>query len=39
MSPFWGRLLDLAESLVLLALVPLCLAVLDVYDAARSLTS
>ncbi len=39
MSPFWGRLLDLTESLVLLALVPLCLAVLDVFDAARSLTS
>ncbi|MFE7135269.1 type VII secretion integral membrane protein EccD [Streptomyces sp. NPDC057638] len=37
-SPFWGRFLDLAEGLFLLALVPLCLAVLDVYDAARSLT-
>ncbi|UUN29525.1 type VII secretion integral membrane protein EccD [Streptomyces sp. FIT100] len=39
LSPFWGRLLDLAESAVLLSLVPLCLAVLDVFDAARSLTS
>ncbi|MFC5805764.1 type VII secretion integral membrane protein EccD [Streptomyces formicae] len=39
LSPFWGRLLDLAESAVLLSLVPLCLAVLDVFAAARSLTS
>ncbi|MFE0176714.1 type VII secretion integral membrane protein EccD [Streptomyces sp. NPDC059002] len=39
LSPFWGRFLDLTESAVLLSLVPLCLAVLDVYDAARSLTS
>ncbi|MEV6652761.1 type VII secretion integral membrane protein EccD [Streptomyces sp. NPDC051219] len=39
LSPFWGRLLDLAEGAVLLSLVPLCLAVLDVFNAARSLTS
>ncbi|GAA3945269.1 type VII secretion integral membrane protein EccD [Streptomyces gulbargensis] len=39
LSPFWGRLLDLAEGFVLLSLVPLCLAVLDVYSAVRSLTS
>ncbi|GGT65893.1 type VII secretion integral membrane protein EccD [Streptomyces purpureus] len=39
LSPFWGRLLDLAESAVLLSLVPLCLAVLDVFAAARALTS
>jgi type VII secretion integral membrane protein EccD len=39
LSPFWGRLLDIAEGVVLLSLVPLCLAVLDVYNAARSLTS
>ncbi|MDT9693434.1 type VII secretion integral membrane protein EccD [Streptomyces sp. P9(2023)] len=39
LSPFWGRLLDLAEVVVLLSLVPLCLAVLDVFMAARSLTS
>ncbi|OKK06864.1 hypothetical protein AMK26_12945 [Streptomyces sp. CB03234] len=39
LSPFWGRLLDLAEGAVLLSLVPLCLAVLDVFMAARSLTS
>ncbi|MEV1048447.1 type VII secretion integral membrane protein EccD [Streptomyces sp. NPDC049916] len=39
LSPFWGRLLDLAESAVLLSLVPLCLAVLDVFVRARALTS
>ncbi|MFI1015738.1 type VII secretion integral membrane protein EccD [Streptomyces sp. NPDC020965] len=39
LTPFWGRLLDLTEGLVLLSLLPLCLAVLDVYNAARSLTS
>ncbi|HEX5565421.1 MAG TPA: type VII secretion integral membrane protein EccD [Streptomyces sp.] len=38
-TPFWGRFLDLAEGAVLLSLVPLCLAVLDVYSAARSMTS
>ncbi|QKV92235.1 type VII secretion integral membrane protein EccD [Streptomyces sp. NA02950] len=38
-SPFWGRLSDLAESAFLLSLVPLCLAVLDVYSSARSMTS
>ncbi|MEU3466295.1 type VII secretion integral membrane protein EccD [Streptomyces sp. NPDC006687] len=39
LSPFWGRLLDLTEAAVLLGLVPLALAVLDVYGRARSLTS
>ncbi|MFE1405599.1 type VII secretion integral membrane protein EccD [Streptomyces sp. NPDC058770] len=39
LSPFWGRLLDLAEGAVLLSLVPLCLAVLDVFVRARALTS
>ncbi|MFE0644042.1 type VII secretion integral membrane protein EccD [Streptomyces sp. NPDC058877] len=39
LSPFWGRLLDLAEAFVLLSLVPLCLAVLDVFSTVRSLTS
>lgn len=39
LSPFWGRLLDLTEAAVLLSLIPLCLAVLDVYSRARSLTS
>ncbi|KRV51057.1 type VII secretion integral membrane protein EccD [Wenjunlia vitaminophila] len=38
-SPFWGRALDLADALVLLSLVPLCLAVLDVYAEARGMTS
>ncbi|WP_030544418.1 type VII secretion integral membrane protein EccD [Streptomyces albus] len=39
LTPFWGRFLDLAEGLFLLSLVPLCLAVLEVYSAARSMTS
>lgn len=39
LSPFWGRLLDLAEGAVLLSLVPLCLAVLDVFSKARAMTS
>ncbi|MCX4696706.1 type VII secretion integral membrane protein EccD [Streptomyces sp. NBC_01408] len=39
LSPFWGRLLDLTEAAVLLSLVPLALAVLDVYSKARALTS
>lgn len=39
LSPFWGRLLDLTEAAVLLCLVPLTLAVLDVYARARALTS
>ncbi|MFC5149832.1 type VII secretion integral membrane protein EccD [Streptomyces aureoversilis] len=39
LSPFWGRVSDLAESVLLLALVPLCLAVLDLYSAARSLSA
>ncbi|MFD3935050.1 type VII secretion integral membrane protein EccD [Streptomyces sp. NPDC058611] len=39
LSPFWGRLLDLTEAAVLLSLVPLALAVLDVYSRVRSLTS
>lgn len=38
LTPFWGRFLDLAESTVLLSLVPLCLATLDLFDAARSIT-
>ena len=36
-SPFWGRLLDIFDGIVLLSLVPLCLAVLDVYTLARGL--
>ena len=38
-SPFWGRILDLADSLMLLALIPLALAVLGVYAAVRGFTS
>lgn len=38
LSPFWGSCLDLAESALLLSLVPLCLAALDVFDRARALT-
>ncbi|MDT0310329.1 type VII secretion integral membrane protein EccD [Streptomyces sp. DSM 44917] len=38
LTPFWGRALDLAEGLVLLSLIPLCLAALDVYAEVRSLT-
>lgn len=38
-TPFWGRMLDLSEGAVLLSLVPLCLAVLDLYAAARGMTS
>ncbi|MEV6110008.1 type VII secretion integral membrane protein EccD [Streptomyces sp. NPDC051940] len=38
-TPFWGRFMELFESAALLSLLPLCLAVLDAYSAARSLTS
>ncbi|WP_327708557.1 type VII secretion integral membrane protein EccD [Streptomyces sp. NBC_00464] len=38
LSPFWGRILDLTESVLLLSLVPLCMAVLDVFARARTLT-
>lgn len=38
-SPFWGRILDLVDSLMLCALIPLALAVLDVYAAVRGFTS
>ncbi|GAB2920906.1 type VII secretion integral membrane protein EccD [Streptomyces mayteni] len=38
LTPFWGRALDLTEGAVLLSLIPLCLAVLDVYARARGLT-
>ncbi|MBC2867693.1 type VII secretion integral membrane protein EccD [Streptomyces mexicanus] len=39
LSPFWGRFMEIAESFVLLTLVPLALAVLDVYANVRSMTS
>lgn len=38
-TPFWGRMLDLAEATVLLSLIPLALAVLDLYAEARGMTS
>lgn len=37
LTPFWGRFMEIAETFVLLALVPLCLAVLDVYMTVRGL--
>ncbi|MFF1453464.1 type VII secretion integral membrane protein EccD [Streptomyces sp. NPDC058274] len=39
LTPFWGRFLEIAESFVLLTLVPLALAVFDVYGQARAMTS
>ncbi|MEU8889003.1 type VII secretion integral membrane protein EccD [Streptomyces sp. NPDC048442] len=38
-TPFWGRFLEIAETFVLLTLLPLCLAVFDVYHSIRALTS
>ncbi|MEY9969184.1 type VII secretion integral membrane protein EccD [Streptacidiphilus sp. MAP12-16] len=38
-SPFWGRILDLVDGLMLAALIPLALAVLNVYAAVRGFTS
>ncbi|MCX5400146.1 type VII secretion integral membrane protein EccD [Streptomyces sp. NBC_00102] len=38
-TPFWGRFLEIAEAFVLLTLLPLCLAVFDVYTSIRSLSS
>ncbi|MFB6816969.1 type VII secretion integral membrane protein EccD [Streptomyces sp. NPDC056347] len=37
-TPFWGRFLEVAEAGVLLTLIPLCLAVFDLYHAFRALT-
>ncbi|MER5494945.1 type VII secretion integral membrane protein EccD [Streptomyces sp. NPDC002454] len=36
-SPFWGRFLELAEGFFLLTLVPLALAVFDLYAQVRAL--
>ncbi len=36
-SPYWARLLDIVEFVVLISLVPVALLVLDVYALARSL--
>lgn len=38
-TPFWARFLEIFEAFVLLTLIPLCLAVMNVYSAARSVTS
>ncbi|MEV8454221.1 type VII secretion integral membrane protein EccD [Streptomyces sp. NPDC052095] len=38
-TPFWGRFLEIAEACVLLTLIPLALAVLDLYQSIRALTS
>ncbi|WP_314176881.1 type VII secretion integral membrane protein EccD [Streptomyces winkii] len=35
LTPFWGRFMELTETFVLLSLIPLCLAVLDVYAEVR----
>ncbi len=35
LTPFWGRFLEVAEGFVLLTLIPLALAVFDVYGAAE----
>ncbi|GAA3828949.1 type VII secretion integral membrane protein EccD [Streptomyces phyllanthi] len=39
LTPFWGRFLEIAEGFVLLTLIPLALAVFDVYGAVRAMTS
>ncbi|WSJ84266.1 type VII secretion integral membrane protein EccD [Streptomyces sp. NBC_01304] len=38
-TPFWGRFLEIAETFVLLTLLPLCLAVFGAYQQMRSLSS
>jgi type VII secretion integral membrane protein EccD len=39
LSPFWGRFLEIVEGFLLLTLVPLALAVFNVYATARAMTS
>ncbi|MEW2620076.1 type VII secretion integral membrane protein EccD [Streptomyces sp. NPDC048106] len=39
LTPFWGRFLEICEGFVLLTLIPLALAVFDVYASARAMTS
>ncbi|MEW2275670.1 type VII secretion integral membrane protein EccD [Streptomyces sp. SID685] len=39
LTPFWGRFLEICEGFVLLTLIPLTLAVFDVYASARAMTS
>ncbi|MEV4615625.1 type VII secretion integral membrane protein EccD [Kitasatospora sp. NPDC049258] len=38
-SPFWGRILDMIDGLMLISLVPLALAVLNIYALVRGATS
>jgi type VII secretion integral membrane protein EccD len=38
-TPFWGRFMEIFEGFVLLTLIPLSLAVFDVYGAVRAMTS
>ncbi|MET8811778.1 type VII secretion integral membrane protein EccD [Streptomyces sp. NPDC004549] len=39
LTPFWGRFLEICEGFVLLTLIPLTLAVFDVYATVRAMTS
>ncbi|MEU0007354.1 type VII secretion integral membrane protein EccD [Streptomyces sp. NPDC006314] len=39
LTPFWGRFLEICEGFLLLTLIPLTLAVFDVYATARAMTS
>lgn len=39
LTPFWGRFLEICEGFVLLTLIPLTLAVFNVYATARAMTS
>jgi type VII secretion integral membrane protein EccD len=38
-SPFWGRVVDLGEATLLAAVIPVCLAVLDLYTRVRGFGS
>ncbi len=38
-SPFWGRMGDIADILLMIALVPLSLAVMNLYETIRGLVS
>jgi type VII secretion integral membrane protein EccD len=37
-TPFWGRASDIIDMIVIISLIPLALAVLDVYSAVRGLS-
>nr|WP_237535896.1 type VII secretion integral membrane protein EccD [Streptomyces sp. SID3343] len=39
LAPFWGRMMDLLEGMLMISIVPLCLAVLDLYDKLRNITA